>query len=92
MRILEGGGGDRDQFRRLLDEQNEWPDHFTFKFIVPIERFEQLRSLLNDHDFETRSSRKGNYVSVTLNPLIESTDEVIELYNRVSIVEGLVAL
>jgi hypothetical protein len=92
MRILEGGGDNEDQFRRLLDEQNDWPDHFTFKFIVPIERFEQLQSLLTEHEFKTRPSSKGNYVSVTLNPLIESTDEVIELYTRVSVIEGLVAL
>ena len=92
MRILEGGTGDQEQFRKLLDEQNDWPEHFTFKFIVPIEQFEQLQSLLSEHEFRTRPSSKGNYVSVTLNPLIESSDQVIELYARVSVVEGLVAL
>lgn len=91
VRVFEGEG-DSDQFKRLLDEQNDWPSTFTFKFIVPVERFEELKALIGRHEIETRPSRKGNYVSVTLAPLMDSAESVIQMYTRVSAVEGLVAL
>lgn len=92
MRIFGGGSGDVEQFRRLLDEQNDWPSHFTFKFIVPLKQFGELQGLLGDHEFKTRSSSKGNYVSVTLSPLMDSAESIIQLYRKVSVVEGIVSL
>ena len=83
---------DPDQFRRLLDEQNEWPAPYTFKFIVPSRGLDDLAALLEGFNLETRTSRKGNYISVTLTPLMPSSEAVIDIYERVSGIEGLVAL
>lgn len=90
--ILESPSGDSDQFRKLLDEQNDWPAPYTFKFIVPQERFDELTDRLGEHPFETRSSSKGNYVSVTLRPIMDSSQSVIDLYERVGGIDGIVAL
>ncbi len=90
--IFGNSRGDPDQFRRLLNEQYTWPAAFMFKFIVPVRRLDELRSLLEGHEFTTRSSSKGNYISVTLSPVVDSSEAVIQLYTRVSVVEGLVAL
>jgi len=90
--IFGNSRGDPGQFRRLLDEQYAWPATFMFKFIVPIHRLDELRLLLEGHELETRSSSKGNYVSVTLSPVMNSSEAVIELYTRAAVIEGIVAL
>jgi putative lipoic acid-binding regulatory protein len=84
--------GDGDRFRRLLDEQNDWPARFTFKFIVPVEHLLELEELLQGHSVQTRPSRNGNYIAATLSPVMDSSDAVIALYEKVSVIEGLLAL
>jgi len=90
--ILGNSEADPDQFRRLLDEEHEWPSPYTFKFIVPLVRLDNLLLLLDGFELETRTSRNGNYVSLTLSPLMDSSEAVIQFYTSVSVIEGLVAL
>jgi len=90
--IFEGQSENGDQFKRLLDEQNDWPAPFTFKFIVPKRSLDDLLELLDGYRVETRISRKGSYTSVTVSPVMRSSDAVIGLYERVSKIEGLMAL
>jgi putative lipoic acid-binding regulatory protein len=90
-RIFEGST-DVEQFRRLLDEQYEWPSPYTFKFIVPVQGLEELELLLDGHQLTTRTSRNGNYVSVTLSPIVKSSESVVSLYTEASVIEGLVSL
>jgi hypothetical protein len=92
MRVLEGGSGDSKRFKELLDEQFDWPTPYLFKFIVPSKQLAALEGLLEGYDLETRASSQGNYVSVSLSPVMESADSVIELYNKVGEIEGLLAL
>ena len=40
--ILGNSCSDPDQFRRLLDEHYDWPAPYTFKFIVPAKRLDEL--------------------------------------------------
>jgi len=89
--IFGSSDGDPEQFRRLLDEEHEWPSTYVFKFIVPAERLDDLRLLLEGQKLETRSSRNGNYVSVTVSQVVDSSQAVVQLYIRVSIIEGLLA-
>lgn len=85
----EGGTA---RFKQLLDEQNEWPSRFTFKFIVPKSRLDDLEHILEGYEFERRPSRNGNYFAVTLTPVMESSDEVLRLYGEASQIEGIVSL
>lgn len=80
------------RFKQLLDEQNEWPTAFTFKFIVPIDRLPALEEILSGFLLQTRPSRKGNYIAVTCAPLMASSDEVMSIYERTSHIEGIVSL
>ncbi len=79
-------------FRTLLDDQTDFPTDYTFKFIVPLEHMPELQRLLDGYELQTRASRNGNYISTTLSPTMESSAEVIAVYERVSGVEGLIAL
>jgi len=80
------------QFKRLLDEQNDWPAYFTFKFIVPRTQIDALEKILAGYELKRRPSRKGNYLAVTLTPLMQSSDEVLRIYGETSVIEGIVSL
>lgn len=91
-RFVEGSAGQPGQFKRLLDEQNEWPAPFTFKFIVPKDRFAELQDVLEGYELSTRPSRNGNYLAITLAPVMDSSDDVIRIYGRASKIKGIVSL
>ena len=79
-------------FREKLEEQHDWPDEYMFKFIVPEGKEEALKMLLPGLDFETKKSSGGKYVSFTATVLINSTDEVIHIYEEANKVAGVIAL
>lgn len=83
---------DTPNFKELLDLSYDWPSKYTFKFIVPMEKVNMLTMLLADSEISTRPSKKGKYISITAVKTVASADEVIEIYERVSVIEGIVSL
>jgi len=81
-----------DRFEELLDDQNEWPTQYTFKFIAPAPRLDELKAVFDDHPVRVRESSKGNYKSVTAHLRMSSSEEVIEVYERASGIEDVIAL
>lgn len=81
-----------ERFKDLLDEQNDWPTRYTFKFIAPTTSVGALKSVFGDHPVEVRSSSKGNYMSVTARMRMTSSDEVIAIYDEASDIEGVISL
>jgi hypothetical protein len=96
MRVISGSNksGDEwwDDFRELLDEQNEWPTEYTFKFIAPSDNVEALKAVFGDHPVKVRASSKGNYMSVTAHINVESSEEVVAVYEEASDIEGVISL
>lgn len=83
---------DTTNFRALLEQQTSWPDYYTFKFIIKTERKNQLIQELSEHKIIQKPSRNGKYTSVTSRKLLESPDEVIAVYSKISKIEGVVTL
>ena len=81
-----------DSFRSSLDAHYDWPSVFPFKFIVPIEQSNQVIELLDVDDLQSRSSSKGRFVAFTLEKEMQSSDEVIALYERMSRIPGIITL
>lgn len=81
-----------ERFRSLLDDQNEWPSVYVFKFIVPAERLDDMKDVFEGHPVRERASSKGTYVSVTARIRVESSDEVVAYYTEAGKVEGVMAL
>jgi putative lipoic acid-binding regulatory protein len=73
-------------------EKMEWPAIFPFKFIVPLEKLDEVYQLFSKQDTTTRMSRHGNYASVTATPFMLNPDKVIEVYQKAESIEGLTAL
>lgn len=81
-----------DSFKAKLDQHYSWPSVYTFKFIVPHGRETEVKRLFPMHESKEKSSSKGNYTSITINMMMPSSDAVIEVYQKASSVEGLIAL
>lgn len=81
-----------DRFKSLLDEQVDWPSPYVFKFIAPLDELDALTRLFEEDTVKVRASRKGNYISVTAKPLMQSSEEVIAVYKAAAEVEGVISL
>jgi putative lipoic acid-binding regulatory protein len=81
-----------ESLREKLDQHYSWPSLYTFKFIVPKGKEEEVKKLFPKHEAVERHSKNGNYTSVTLNMMMPSSDAVIEVYQKVSSIEGIIAL
>jgi putative lipoic acid-binding regulatory protein len=78
--------------KQKLDEQFAWPMLYMFKFIVPEAKKQQVISLFDKHDVSSRNSKNGNYVSLTVQMFMMSSQDVIDVYKKASTIEGLIAL
>ncbi len=81
-----------EQFQRLLDEQNEWPASYLFKFIAPKAVLEQVKATFGDHPVTVRASKKGNYLSVSARLEVASSDDVIAIYKTAGSIPGVISL
>lgn len=81
-----------NSFKNKLDQHHSWPTLYIFKFIVPKDKVEELKSLFQEHSTSEKSSTKGNYVSITMQVMAPSSESVIEIYQVAATIEGLIAL
>ena len=81
-----------NQFREKLDQHYSWPALYTFKFIVPKGKEDDLKRLFASHHLTEKKSGKGNFISFTFQMMANSSDRVIEIYQLASDVEGIIAL
>jgi len=80
-------------FKERLDGYYDWPCAYLFKFIAPAERLEEVKDLFADASaVRTRASKKGHYVGVTAEVVMEGSDEVIALYRRAAEIDGVMPL
>ena len=78
--------------QQKLDEQYQWPTQYLFKFIVPESKREELEALFPRDEVSSRYSKNGNYVSLTAQVLVESSQAVIEVYRKAHAIEGTIGL
>lgn len=90
---------EREFYEKLkisLEETTVFPSQYLFKFIIPSEeeKFDQIESIFNNLGavINTKSSRTGKYVSLSIYIQMNSSDEIIQKYIEVSKVEGVISL
>ena len=79
-------------FREKLDQHYAWPSLYIFKFIVPKGKEEEVRQMFPLHIATEKESKNGNYTSLTIQMMMPSSDAVISVYKKASVIEGLIAL
>lgn len=81
-----------ESFRQKLDDHYAWPALYTYKFIVPKGKEEAVKELFPHHQTSEKHSAKGNYTSVTVQLMMQSSEAVIDIYKKAALIEGIVAL
>ena len=90
--IRKPGNTSWERFQDLLDDQMDWPSLYVFKFIVPHGALDQLKAIFGRHPVQVRTSRAGNYASVTARMEMHSSYEIIALYKAAAVIEGVILL
>ena len=83
---------DIDSFREKLAIEHSFPGNYIFKFIVPVEKEDEIFYLLPKGVTSTRKSSANTYISITCNAELNSPEDVIEVYLKANKVEGCIAL
>ena len=85
--------------RELLEQTHSFPCKFMFNVIgqatddFALRVVATVRTALNqnfDAPYELRETSGGRHVAVTIEPWVESSQQVIEIYNAIQKLDGLV--
>lgn len=81
-------------FKEKLEAEHKFPARYMFKFIVPQGKEDQLYELFPKRDWKwsTRSTKSGSYTSFTSQVIMQSSNDVIEVYKKAHAIEGIIAL
>ena len=85
-----------NRLREQLEESADWPSNYLFKFILPSdeEKKATVRSVFANHPVQIteRNSSKNSYVSISIEGVFESPDQIISKYKAVAQIEGVIQL
>lgn len=89
-----------EEFYRRLQEQlaetSSWPSDYLFKFIVESdpEKIDQIHKIFDNTGavIESKKSKKGKYTSVSVTVNLKDPKAVVEKYQEVAEVEGVISL
>ena len=84
------------RLKEELQATSDWPSVYLYKFIVPTDTqkidlvenaFDNMGAVIN-----TQQSKNGKFTSISVNVMMASPDEVVEKYQELSTVEGIISL
>ncbi len=85
----------KNRLRERLNEVHQWPSVYMFKFVLePDEaKLEALLALFpKESEVLRRYSAGGKYVSITVNEVMLSADEVVSRHDKASSIPGVIVL
>ena len=85
-----------EKLKKSLIETTEFPTKYMYKFIIPSEdaKFKQIENVFDNLGavIDSKPSKTGKYVSLTILVKMKSPDDIIDKYKEVSKVEGVISL
>ena len=79
-----------------LEESTTWPAVYLYKFIVPTSatNINLVENTFNNMGavIQTHSSKTGKYTSVSVSVTMKNPESVIEKYQELSTIEGIISL
>lgn len=82
----------RDEFKDRLDQEHSWPTWYLFKFIVPRSKESEVTALFPEEEVTVKESSKGNYRSVSVKMMMDSSESVMRIYEMAYQIDGILAL
>ncbi len=83
---------DVKSFREKIEQQHSFPGTYIFKFIVPPDKKDEVVGYLPEGELTFRNSSNKKYISITLKSDVNHSDDIIRVYEKVHLVEGIIAL
>ena len=83
------------RLRESLDKVHEWPSLYMFKFIFEPEetRLKQVLALFpEESEILRKYSVGGKYLSITVREVMMSADDVVDRYDKASVIQGVIVL
>ncbi|MBL4604810.1 MAG: DUF493 domain-containing protein [Flavobacteriaceae bacterium] len=84
------------KLRTQLDKTTKFPSDYLYKFIVAAEgnKVEQVQDLFKEKGavINTKKSKTGKYISVSIVIKLASSEEVISYYEQAEKIEGIISL
>ncbi|MEA9357765.1 hypothetical protein SHI21_16155 [Bacteriovorax sp. PP10] len=80
------------QLKLVLDETVKFPSEYLFKFIVPLEEIHQIIFIMQGMEIEQKASSSGKYISVSGKMVMNTSEEIILVYKRASVIKGIISL
>jgi len=79
-------------FKSKLDQEHKWPTIYMFKFVVPKGKIEEFNTIFVDESVQSKESKAGNYMSFTMKKMMNSSQEVVDIYLKAKKIEGVISL
>lgn len=84
------------KLKNSLLETTEFPTNYMFKFIIPTDevKFKTIESIFDNLGavIDSKPSKNGKYTSLSILVAMNDPDSIIEKYQEVSKVEGVISL
>jgi putative lipoic acid-binding regulatory protein len=80
------------QLKLVLDETVKFPSEYLFKFIVPLEEIHQILFIMQGMEIEQKASSSGKYISVSGKMVMNTSEDIILVYKRASVIKGIISL
>jgi putative lipoic acid-binding regulatory protein len=79
-----------------LEESTTWPALYLYKFIVPTNatNVSLVENTFNNMGavIKTNASKTGKYTSISIHVTMQNADKVIEKYQELATIEGIISL
>ncbi|MFN8672162.1 MAG: DUF493 family protein [Candidatus Sericytochromatia bacterium] len=83
---------DKEKFKTLLDESYTWPSIYPFKFIIKPTQKIEIETLFPDFGLSFKESKTGKYISVSFDITATSSQDIIDIYEKVTVIENIIRL
>ena len=91
---------EKEFYTRLKEEieksVNKWPTEYLYKFIVPSlpENIQMMNKIFDGMGavIDTKLSKSGTYTSFSISISMPNADAIIQKYQEVSVIKGIVSL
>lgn len=85
-----------NSLREKLTNNHNFPEDYLFKFIFPNDhsKMMQLYQIFDDlkYSITTRESKNGKYISASLLAFVLDANQVTDIYQKSSVIEGIIML
>lgn len=80
------------ELKLVMDETVTFPTEYQFKFIVPVSEVHQIMFILQGMELSQHPSSTGKYISVNAKHVMNTSDEIILIYQRAAVIKGIISL